>query len=97
MNTSHLQHVLFALLVQAAVGFATGNWLLGGLLMVGFFVGREVSQAEYRWMLARDTNRAEMPLFQGFDISAWSLDAKLDASLPAIACAALYFVKSYLL
>ena len=46
----YLQHAVMALAAQALLGLTTGNWWAGAALGSAYFVGREVAQAEYRWI-----------------------------------------------
>jgi hypothetical protein len=86
MNRSNFEHAGFALLMQGAVWLLTGNLLAGALLAIGFFFGREHSQAEYK---AINTDfggkRANMPWYAGFKPKYWSLDAALDVLFPTAA------------
>lgn len=93
MNRSNFEHAGFALLIQGAVWLLTGNLLAGALLAIGFFFGREHSQAEYKAINADfDGKRANMPWYAGFKPKYWSLDAALDLAFPVVACSLLYFV-----
>lgn len=47
---TNLQHLLIAVLLQSFIGLVTGNWWAGAALASGIFIGREHSQAEYRWI-----------------------------------------------
>jgi hypothetical protein len=71
--------------MQGAVWLLTGNLLAGALLAIGFFFGREHSQAEYK---AINTDfggkRANMPWYAGFKPKYWTLDALLDVLAPAV-------------
>lgn len=91
MNRTNLEHAGFALLMQGAVWLLTGNLLAGTMLAMGFFFGREHSQAEYK-AISTDFNgkRANMPWYAGFNPKYWSLDGKLDILFPILACVALY-------
>lgn len=87
MNESNFAHAGLALLAQmmtALMATALGADLLsavvmGGLFAVGFYLGREVAQAERK--------AGTPPWWSGFDARKWSLDAKLDLLFPVIACA----------
>ena len=46
----YLEHIALALTIQILVGRLTGNWWAGAALASAYFVGREVTQAEYRWI-----------------------------------------------
>lgn len=87
MNLSNFAHAGLALvfqLITALIATAFGAELfeasvIGALLVVGFYLGREVAQAERK--------AGTPPWWSGFDARKWSLDAKLDLLFPVIACA----------
>ncbi len=55
------EHALVAAFVQTIIGLQTGKWWAGGALSSGYFVGRELAQAEYRWIEQVGTGlRADM-------------------------------------
>jgi len=67
-----IEHALVALVIQAIVGLTTRNWWAGAALACGYFIGREVSQAEYRWIEQFGQGlRANMPLWGVFDARVW--------------------------
>lgn len=86
MNLTNFSHVFLALLCQLAIAsvlwifgvdFSIGS-TMGGLLAIGFYLGREVTQAEIKaggstWWI-------------GFDIRKWSQDSIYDLVFPAVAC-----------
>ena len=86
MNITNLTHALLAVACQLAV--ATVLWIIGidfttactmgGLLAVGFYWGREVTQVE--------TKAGGTPWWVGFDIRKWSKDSIYDLVFPAVAC-----------
>lgn len=92
MNATNLFHALLAVACQLAV--ATVLWLvgidfttacaMGGLLAVGFYWGREVTQAE--------TKAGGTPWWIGFDMRLWSVDALCDFLFPVAACATVVLV-----
>ena len=84
-------HAFFALMIVAVVWSLTGNIWAGAILSVGFFVGREHAQAEYK-ATASDFNGkwANMPWFTGFNPKYWSLDLALPI---AAVSTVLFFVK----
>jgi hypothetical protein len=45
-----VEHALAAVAIQAVIGLTTRNWWIGAALASGYFLGREVAQAEYRWI-----------------------------------------------
>lgn len=87
MNLSNFAHAGLALvfqLITALIATAFGAELfeasvIGALLAVGFYLGREVAQAERK--------AGTPPWWSGFDVRKWSLDAKLDLLFPVIVCA----------
>lgn len=61
-----LEHAAIAVGVQLLVGLCLGNWWIGGLLSCCWFVAREHTQAEYRWIEAfASGRRAGMPWWGG--------------------------------
>lgn len=86
-NESNFQHAGLALafqLITALIATAFGAELfeaavMGALLVVGFYFGREVAQTERK--------AGTPPWWSGFDVRKWSLDAKLDLLFPVIVCA----------
>lgn len=80
-------HPLAALAMQAVVGLATGNWWAGAALGAAFFVGREITQAEYRWIETYGLGRrANMPWWGAFDPRVWTkADQWLDWIAPLLA------------
>lgn len=86
MNASNFYHALLAVACQLIV--ATALWIvgidfptacaMGGLLAVGFYWGREVTQVE--------TKSGGTPWWIGFDFRLWSLDSIFDLAVPVGAC-----------
>lgn len=68
----YLEHALIALMLQSIVGLLTGRWWAGAALASGYFIGREVAQAEYRWIeLYGSGLRANMPWWAPLDGRVW--------------------------
>jgi hypothetical protein len=66
------EHALITAAVQLLVGRLSGNWWAGGAMASTYFVGREVAQAEYRWIEQFGTGlRADMPWHAVFDPRVW--------------------------
>lgn len=86
MNLSNLAHGALAVaaqLVLALIAFAFGasfftGLTMGALLAVGFYLGREVTQAEVK--------AGGDPWYIGFEIRLWSKDAIYDLVVPTVAC-----------
>ncbi|MCY1671151.1 hypothetical protein OVA07_09010 [Novosphingobium sp. SL115] len=68
-----IEHALVALALQTLVGLSTRNWWAGAALACGYFIGREVAQAEYRWIEQFGAGlRANMPWWGLFDLRVWA-------------------------
>ena len=80
MNRTNLEHAVYALIIQIAIGLLTNNWWAGMAAGSALFIGREHAQREYQI-----GNPSKLKPWQGFDIHRWSLDAQLDAAFPIIA------------
>lgn len=85
MNITHLEHAIYALLIQGAfvlafwrLTFATGA-TVGAAFATGFFISREHAQREYK---IGDPSRL-MP-WEAFDVWNWSTDAQLDMAFPVV-------------
>lgn len=55
-----------------------------GFLPVGFFLGREIAQAEYRYIQAHGGKRYNCPWYCGLIPSAWTIKGLLDWILPLV-------------
>lgn len=90
MDLTPLEHAAATVGAQMLVGVCTGNWWIGGLLGCCWFIAREHTQAEYRWIERFGQGlRANMPGWGGFDPRAWTWASVLDWAAPVLACAAL--------
>lgn len=90
-----LLHTLMAIALQLALGLTFGAWWTGAAAASAYFIGREIAQAEYRWIERFGAGqRANMPalaIFRTPDI--WSEKSWMwDAALP---CAAVTAVAVY--
>jgi len=93
MDASPLLHALCAVSLQCMFGVMTGNWISGAFIGCTWFIAREHTQAEYRWIAQFGAGkRANMPWWGGFDWRAWNLPSLLDWLIPVLACSAVYFV-----
>lgn len=91
MDWTPFLHAAIAVACQVVVGMAFGNWWLGAALACAWWVAREHTQAEYRWIAQFGKGlRAGMPWWGGFDPRAWTLASMLDLGVPVAACAALW-------
>ncbi|HUD91429.1 hypothetical protein [Sphingobium sp.] len=90
----YFEHIFVALAVQTLVGRITGNWWAAAALASAYFIGRELAQAEYRWIERFGEGlRANMPWWGPFDRRVWTtLDQWVDwvGPLAATCSLALY-------
>nr|EIP1107942.1 hypothetical protein [Citrobacter freundii] len=94
-DLSPLAHAAIAVVVQCAVGLVSGMWATGGAIGCTWFIAREQTQAEYRWIAQFGAGkRANMPWWGGFDWRVWNLPSLLDWLVPVLACAVAYFVST---
>lgn len=61
-----------------------------GIMLTAFFFGRELAQAEYRYIEAHGGERYACPWYCGFMLEAWTLKAVFDWFLPLVAACAVY-------
>ncbi|MFW8565633.1 hypothetical protein [Orrella sp. 11846] len=79
MDVTHLEHIVYALLIQLAIGLPTRNYWIGAAAAIGFFLGREHSQREF------EISRPHLLHgYEAFDIWNWSLDAQFDLLGPVV-------------
>lgn len=91
MDWTPLIHALIAVLAQSLVGLVVGNWWLGGALACCWWLAREHTQAEYRWIQAFASGRRDgLPWWGGFDLRVWNWASALDALAPALFCLLLF-------
>ncbi|SSW85100.1 Uncharacterised protein [Klebsiella pneumoniae] len=92
---SPLIHAVIAVTLQCCIGFLWGQWAAGGVIGCMWFIAREHTQAEYRWIAQFGAGkRANMPWWGGFSWRAWNLPSLLDWFVPVVACAVVYFVST---
>ncbi len=92
MDWTPLIHAVISVAAQVLVGLLTGNWWLGGLLACTWWVAREHTQAEYRWIEKYGQGkRANMPDWAGFDYRVWNVPSLLDFIAPVVVCSIVYF------
>ncbi|MGC0634028.1 hypothetical protein [Escherichia coli] len=90
---SPLLHAVIAVLLQCILGISAGEWAAGGAIGCTWFIAREHTQAEYRWIAQFGAGkRANMPWWGGLSWRAWNLPSLLDWLVPVLACAVVYFV-----
>lgn len=93
IDLTPLSHAAVAVIIQFVFGMAMDIWGAGGAVGCIWFIAREHTQAEYRWIAQFGAGkRANMPWWGGFDWRAWNLPSLLDWIVPVLACAVVYFV-----
>jgi len=93
LDISPLLHAVIAVVIQVTSGFLLGEWAAGGAIGCMWFIAREHTQAEYRWIAQFGAGkRANMPWWEGFSWRAWNLPSLLDWLVPVLACTVVYFV-----
>jgi len=79
-----MNHILPALAIQLLL--SPFSWWAGALLAAGFYLGREIAQAEYRVIQAYyDGRRSKMPWYGAFEPRGWDKKSMLDWVLPLAA------------
>ena len=86
-------HIPLALAIQLVLA-PFGLWV-GAAAASAFFIGREITQAEYRNIEHNyGRKRANMPWYGGFEPKAWTVKGLLDCILPSVVVIALaFFIK----
>lgn len=92
--TDIFTHTVLALALQTAFARLCRSWLAGALAASAWFISREITQAEYRWIEAFGGGlRRNMPWWGGFDYRVWqSADPWLDWLVPSAAAIGLAVV-----
>jgi len=80
-------HVFIAIAMQGLVRAFNGDWWAGAAIASAFYVGRELTQAEYRWIeMFGQGRRTNMPWWGQFDPRVWrKADAWVDWIAPVLA------------
>ncbi|MEY9018480.1 hypothetical protein AB9G87_03920 [Escherichia coli] len=87
MDITPFLHVLCAVAAQLLIGLFTGNWAYGAIAGCTFFIAREHTQAEYRWIeMFGHGKRINMPWWGGFDPRVWDVASLMDFAVPVVAC-----------
>lgn len=83
-----IDHIILAILIQLIVRFISGSWPAGAAAACAWFLSREITQAEYRWIEAFGAGlRANMPWWGGLDPRVWQkADPWIDWLLPTGIC-----------
>lgn len=96
VDMTYFEHILLALAIQIAVGLINGNWWAGAVFATAYFLGREIAQAEYRWIeLYGEGLRANMPWWAPLDLRVWTkLDQWVDCLGPLATTCTLAWLKT---
>ena len=78
-----ISHVLITIAVMIVAYLLDYSAVIAGALTVAYWLGREMSQAEYRYMSMHKTNRAGAPWWMSVHPAAWDAKSVLDWALPA--------------
>ena len=98
MNKTHFEHAAYALALLA-FGHIAGYAELALGLAIGLMVGREHTQAEYRYLQTADLKRADVKWLELRVLvskSAWSKDSVLDFAIPAVVATSAYLLLTLL-
>ena len=97
MNLTPLEHAAYAIATQATIGLLSGNWWAGAAFGAALFIGREIAQAEYRYIsLFGSGKRINLPWWGSFDLRVWTkLDAWLDWIVPTVVVVGVACVVEY--
>jgi hypothetical protein len=94
---NHLAHPVIALVLQAIIGIASGDWWAGAAAGSFYFIGREYAQAEYRNIEHNYGGfRRNMPYFGGLESRAWTIKGLLDFILPSLVCVFVAWLRSWI-
>lgn len=91
MDKTPIEHALIAVAVQVASGLWLDDWVAGAVLACVWFIAREHTQAEYRWIAKfGGGKRANLPVMGWADKRVWNLGSVLDFAVPVAACGVAY-------
>lgn len=81
---------LIATVIAIALGNVSGIGYEVAIFLAGFWTGREITQAEYRWIEQYGSgHRSNMPWYGGVDPKAWNYTSfVVDLILPLAVCSA---------
>lgn len=89
-----LLHTLMAVGLQLALGLSIGAWWAAAAAAAAYFIGREIAQAEYRWIERHGAGqRANMPALAVFRTpgiwgeKSWMWDAALPCAVVVLVAA----------
>ena len=87
INRTNVEHLVIALVLQALIAVATGDWLLGAMLSSGIFLGREHAQRE-----CHIGDPSTLVGYEALDFWRWSRDSLMDLLLPVAGVTLMVFL-----
>ena len=89
-----VEHILLAIVIQLTIWVILRSWTAGAAAAIAWFVSREITQAEYRWIEHFGGGlRANMPWWGGLDARVWAhADPWLDWIVPVLVVIGAAFV-----
>jgi hypothetical protein len=75
-------HIIPAVIIQLLL--SSIDWWFGALFASGYYLGREMAQAEHRVIQKYYGGRSNMPWYGAFEPRGWNRKALLDWVLPTI-------------
>ncbi len=94
---NYFAHMAAALALQIVIGLWRRDWWLGAAIGSAYFFGREIAQAEYRWIeLFGHGLRANMPWWGPLDARVWpKLDQWVDWIAPLVSTCTLAAIMTH--
>jgi hypothetical protein len=80
-------HIIPAVIIQLLL--SPIDWWFGALFASGYYIGREMAQAEYRVIQKYYGGRSNMPWYGAFEARGWDRKSMLDWILPTTATIAI--------
>lgn len=81
------------MLIQILVGLLINNWWVGGMIGSVWYISREHTQAEYRWISKYGYGkRINMPWYGGFDYRVWDFKSYMDWAVPVVVSIIIYLL-----
>lgn len=98
-----MKNILFQLthaitvIIAAMIGFLVGYPFFASLLATSFFIGRELTQAEYKWIERYGNGRrANMPWWGALDHRVWDFHSWFwNLTLPILVTAIIFIIRIY--
>ena len=90
IDWTSMEHAIIAVIITIIVS-KYSNYGVGAALASGIFIGREHSEAEYRWMSLHKTNRTGKETLGAFSPDVWDVGSMLDWILPCLCAGLLWY------